>query len=190
MGQNTKIPPSLKQFVLIVSLISVFLCGFAAGSSPLSKNGYLLHSLVSDIPSRLNYGTEMLRQKTENLLNKTSLMPELLSELKDTVDSFQIACFYPEEPILSEVESMIGREAYRDLERFLAGFEGLLYQLAIQPPDDSVWRLDQRVLLLVEADDVLFRDLPHEGDIFCALVERLDSEEGRQIVKQFQQYAL
>lgn len=183
MARHTKI------LIFFLSIL-IFIGGYLAGSSPLSKNGAALHNLVSNIPSSLDYETAMLQQKTKNLLHQTSLVPLLVSELHQTVQDAQTTFFYPLDPVFSQVRAITGQDGYQHLEGFLAGLEGLLYHLSITPPNESNWRSDPRVLLLMEADKVLLGDLPQESGAFHALIEHLESEEGTQIREQFEEYVL
>ena len=190
MRWRMKRSPRATRFLCIILVIGMFLSGFWAGSSPLSKNGAALHDLVSNIPSSLDYETAMLQQKTKNLLNQTSLVPLLVSELHQTVQNAQTTFFYPHDPVFSQVRAITGQDGYRHLEDFLAGFEGLLYHLSINPPSESNWRSDPRVLLLIEADEVLLGDLPQESGAFHTLIDHLESEEGTQVREQFEEYVL
>lgn len=190
MKQLPTIPLLLKRLPLAVLLILVFAGGFLAGSSPLSKNGAALHDLVHGIPSSLDDYTSLLEKRTDSLLNQTSLHPQLLAELNQAVQDTQTAFFYPQDPVFSQVRSIAGKEPYQHLQEFLFGFEGLLYHLSLTPPEESAWRSDPRIALLIQADEVLFGDLPQGEGCFSALIDHLESQEGAQVREQFAAYAL
>lgn len=190
MKQLPTIPLLLKRLPLAVLLILVFAGGFLAGSSPLSKNGAALHDLVSSIPSSLDNYTSLLEKRTHSLLNQTTFYPQLLAELNQAVQDAQTAFFYPQDPVFSQVQSIAGKEPYQHLQEFLSGFEGLLYHLSLTPPEESAWRSDPRIALLIQADEILFGDLPQGEGCFSALIDHLESQEGAQIREQFAAYAL
>ncbi len=190
MKQLPTIPLLLKRLPLAVLLILVFAGGFLAGSSPLSKNGAALHDLVSAIPSSLDDYTSLLEKRTDSLLNQTSLHPQLLAELNQAVQDAQTTFFYPQDPVFSQVQSIAGKEPYQHLQEFLSGFEGLLYHLSLTSPEESAWRSDARIALLIQADEVLFVDLPQGEGSFSALIDHLESQEGAQVREQFAAYVL
>ena len=190
MKQLPTIPMLVKRIPLAVLLILVFAGGFLAGSSPLSKNGAALHDLVSSIPASLDKYTSLLEKRTDSLLNQTTFHPQLLTELNQAVQDAQTAFFYPQDPVFSQVQSIAGKEPYQHLQEFLSGFEGLLYHLSLTPPEESAWRSDPRIALLIETDEVLFGSLPQGEGCFSALIDHLESPEGTQVREQFAAYAL